>query len=110
MVPALLTNPCSPASPASLVTSSAMAWIDAASVTSMCTGVSDRDAAERNASPSAFLRTPANTRNPLRSNINAQARPIPVEDPVMTTDFMMCSLVDGMWWPPHRRTQTSWPR
>jgi hypothetical protein len=87
-----------------------VADLEAVSVTSMCTGVSDSDAAERSESPSASLRTPANTRNPLRSNINAQARPMPVDDPVMTTDFMMCSLVDVMWWPPHRKTRTSWPR
>jgi hypothetical protein len=72
--PALLTNPARPALPTAVCTWSAIAAIDASSVTSMYTGVSGPDASACSAAPSASLRTPAKTRNPLLSNRRAHAR------------------------------------
>jgi hypothetical protein len=84
-MPALFTSPRSLPSPICASTFFRASAIDAPSVTSMRSGVRRSDASLRSASPSSERRTPAKTRMPIVSSRSAQARPMPVDAPVMTT-------------------------
>ena len=82
-IPALFTSPNNPADPTLAATARADAAICSGLVTSSSTGISRDEAHARIRSPSAVLRTPANTWNFRRSSSSAQASPIPVEAPVI---------------------------
>ena len=69
------------------------AEIDASSVTSMLSAVRSPEVRAVSASPSASRRTPANTRNPFLARRTAEAAPIPVDAPVMTTGLLSWSLL-----------------
>src|SRR2546428_12605616 len=83
--PALFTRRASPRSPTALATLPAAATIDSLSATSMVSGCRRSDASDRRSSASLSRRTPANTSKPAASMRRAQARPIPLEVPVMTS-------------------------
>src|SRR5687768_5919048 len=83
--PALLTSPARPWSPTVRDTWSRAAAMESESVTSMITGTTPCDVASLRRSPSAGLRTPANTLKPRSWSRRAQASPMPDEVPVTTT-------------------------
>src|SRR6202795_813225 len=87
-MPALLTRPASVSPFRLLRTSRAAASTAASSVTSNISGVKFAPNSLLRRSPSACLRTLPNTRNPRSSSNFAVAQPMPVDAPVMTTDFM----------------------
>ena len=64
-------------------------------MTSIRIGCSRSDARFLSASPSASLRTPANTRNPSESKRSAHTAPIPVDAPVIT---MLFPFPDSLDW------------
>src|SRR5438270_2611353 len=84
VMPALFTSPASPRSPTALATVPAAATIESLSATSTLSGCRRSDASDRRSSASLSRRTPANTSKPAASMRSAQARPIPLEVPVMT--------------------------
>ena len=88
-MPALLTRPAS-VSPFKLArTSRAAASTAASSVTSNISGVKLAPNSPLRRSASACLRTLPKTRKPRSSSSFAVAQPMPVDAPVMTTDFMI---------------------
>src|SRR4051794_506206 len=85
--PALLTRPSRPSDPRLSPIVAAAAAIAASSATSTSTGSRRSEAASRSDCASSSRRTPAKTRHPAESRWSAVARPIPVDAPVMRTDF-----------------------
>ena len=84
-IPALFTSPAIPSSPTASPIVLAAAAIWAGSVTSISQRRQPPDAAARSCSAAGEERTPAKTRKPRLSNSIADARPMPVEAPVITT-------------------------
>src|SRR4051812_42252152 len=83
-MPALLTSPAM-RPPVASRTRSAAVSIESWSVTSMRTGSMLPLPAARSRSASSSRRTPANTWNPSEARCSADACPMPVEAPVITT-------------------------
>ena len=96
-MPALLTRPASVSPPSAARTSPAAARTAASSVTSNISGVKLAPNSPLRRSASACLRTLPKTRKPRSSSSFAQAQPMPVDAPVMTTDLMWVqALVRGL--------------
>ncbi len=96
-MPALLTRPASVSPPSAARTSPAAARTAASSVTSNISGVKLAPNSPFRRSASACLRTLPKTRKPRSSSSFAQAQPMPVDAPVMTTDLMWVqALVRGL--------------
>ena len=85
-IPALLTSPSRPRPSTRLPTKRMAASIVAPWMMSISTGTMASPPSRWRATPSLLLRTPAKTRKPRLAKSRAQARPMPLEAPVMTTD------------------------
>ena len=85
-MPALFTRPSSPARPSTAATMSKAASMVALLVTSIFTGTRPSPPSAWSSAAALLFRTPANTRKPWLTRSSAQARPIPLEAPVTTTD------------------------
>mgnify|MGYP007085769181 CR=1 FL=1 len=97
-MPALFTSPHSPCGPTAFSTAAAAAAISAAVVTSRGRAwIAPLPNCSRRR-PSSGSRTPAKTRKPCLARSKAHAAPIPVEAPLMTTDFRESAITSFHPW------------
>src|SRR5690606_28610151 len=90
-MPALLTRPASVSPASASRTCAAPRAMPASSVTSKMRGTKRSPRSRFRLSASASLRTEPKTRKPFCASTRAAALPMPVETPVITTDFTISS-------------------